>query len=157
MSADGENMRKLWECAKVGNYAMDLLREAARMPDDAKVDKQYIHALFRMPGFLTDDEMQATKAIQEQTIQIWRGCPEDEHETGMYGLSWTTSERIARWFASRSDKRSSVLQAETQGADCYVLHTCESEIVVLGDPVIKNVTPCTWESFKIEWGAIPAK
>ncbi|MBU2831902.1 hypothetical protein [Acidithiobacillus ferriphilus] len=154
----GEDMRELWECAKTGNLAIDLLREALRLQDDAHVDAQYIHALFNMCGFLTKEELRSTKAIHGNTIQVWRGCVMAEHASRAYGFSWTTSEYIARWFAARgsSDTASVVLQAAVSGDDCYVLHTSESEIVVLGDVAIQEVTPCTWEGFSVAWDHLQA-
>jgi len=148
----GEDMRELWECGKSGNLAVRLLREALQLPDGDPVDARYIHAMFKMPGFLTKEEQRATKAIRGKSIEVWRGCALAEHERKAYGFSWTSDEYIASWFASGYPIGTAVvLHAHVAGDDCYVLHTCESEIVVLGDVAVQEVTPCTWECFYVLW------
>lgn len=146
---DGAAMRELWECAKTGNLVLDMLSGVG-----AAIRTAYLHALFSMPGFLTGAEKRATKAVQDSSILVYRGARRPEHKTGKYGLSWTADEAVARWFAARNQGQSHhsvLIQGVVDGRNCYVLDTCESEVVVFGQVDVQAVTQCDWQVQKMDW------
>jgi len=68
----------------------------------------------------------ATKAGLPERFKIWRGGSAN-------GLSWTTDESIARWFANRFGAGAEVHCRETtrDHAVCYLTGRNEKEVILL--------------------------
>jgi hypothetical protein len=154
---DGREVRELWECAKIGNAALDLIRDTLAGDDDdtdtGEIDPRFIRAMFSMPGFLTGKEKTMTAKLAGHRVDVWRGGALNEHSSGCLGLSWTADEQVAKWFAARRGATDRALFYGTAGGeDCYALDTSESEIIVVGDVKVTAVTPAdaSWEA-KMNW------
>jgi len=117
------------------------LRDAYQMQD-----RRFISFItyFRLFGesrnwserFMTLKERRALKALPDQII-ISRGMSVTEYESAYHGISWTTDQTVAQFFASRKVLREGPKVVKTMTIDksdvfAYILDRSESEIIYLG-------------------------
>ncbi len=95
--------------------------------ENPSINKEIWTALFKK--FKDSKTFNATKSNLPEQISIWRGGTAD-------GLSWTTSKKVATWFANRfHNDNPEIHQRQIQKSDviCFLEDRDESEIIVLND------------------------
>ena len=79
-------------------------------------------------------------------LRLYRGCGVDEHERGVYGLSWTTDPAVAEFFAWRFDPNDTdrvVVTTQVERFDVHAYFNTRQEREVIAD--VSEAANCSVE------------
>ena len=132
------------------------LRQAYTM---GHADRNTALSLFRFAdprATMNADDYAAREDFPER-LKIYRGCDIEEHNGGVYGLSWTTAQVIAEFFAWRfdpSDRSRVVVSCEIPRGDVLAYFNDRKERETIADVralsctvkvVATEPTPLYWD------------
>lgn len=139
-------VRELWAAGLSGEPLRELL-QAVWEHDHGRMYahchdlvSMFIDADYRLPDWLGE------------TVTAWRGSSDISPAKAAQGLSWTTDQSIAAWFALRYGGAPTVIKAEIPREDiaAYFDGRDEKELIVIEPPARYQVdgTPAEW----LAWG-----
>ena len=102
--------------------------------------RQEVAEMFRVVGMthLMEPEEMTTLAAMPDSIAVYRGANGISAAKVRHGMSWTTDEACAVWFANRGGDEPVVLRATVAKADVLAYFDHESEIVVRPGRAVKS-------------------
>lgn len=84
-------------------------------------------------------------------LRLYRGCGADEHENGVYGLSWTTDPAVAEFFAWRFDPDATdrvVVTTQVERFDVHAYINTRNEREVIAD--VSEAANCSVQVYATE-------